>query len=324
VVLGETNHSTVGSDELPLVSIVVPSYNHEKYIVECLESIHNLDYPRLELLISDDCSRDQTFTIAEHWIGNHRSRFERVQIVRQESNLGIAGNLQFLFDDACGQYVAPIASDDLFVASAITHRVRILQKNRKIDAIFGTAQFISESGVLIRKNYIPKLKVKMLLKLSTRKLLAGFMLLEFPASGPLMILRKDAVRENGSIGRLRRDLKIEDVYMYVRLAALGKLAFINTTVAKYRQTPGSLGEQLTRSDDFVTPLLISYRMIQPLLKGFNRVALDHNIARLTFRLEQGSTGSHRRGALRLRITTLMLRVWVYLLCVPLNQIRIEA
>ena len=40
----------------PLVSVLVPSYNHEKYVIECLESIKGLSYPRLELILSDDGS----------------------------------------------------------------------------------------------------------------------------------------------------------------------------------------------------------------------------------------------------------------------------
>lgn len=80
-------HSDPKRTQDPLVSILVPSYNHEKYIIECLDSIHNLDYPRLELLISDDCSQDDTFRLAEQWAQNHADGFERTLVVRQKNYL---------------------------------------------------------------------------------------------------------------------------------------------------------------------------------------------------------------------------------------------
>ena len=73
----------------PLVSVLVPSYNQEKYVIDCLESIRSLDYPNLELILSDDASSDATFEVAGRWIEEHRERFVRAVAVRQPFRSGV-------------------------------------------------------------------------------------------------------------------------------------------------------------------------------------------------------------------------------------------
>jgi alpha-1,3-rhamnosyltransferase len=73
----------------PLVSVLVPAYNHGKYIVECLESTKSLAHKRLELIVSDDCSTDDTFALADQWAQRNAARFERTVVTRQKQNVGI-------------------------------------------------------------------------------------------------------------------------------------------------------------------------------------------------------------------------------------------
>ena len=62
-----------------LVSVLVISYNSERYIIETLDSIKNQTYERIQLVLSDDGSRDQTMKIAEEWIQKNGKRFESVK-----------------------------------------------------------------------------------------------------------------------------------------------------------------------------------------------------------------------------------------------------
>lgn len=311
--------SDSGNDQNPLVSILVPSYNHEQYVLDCLNSIKNLTYPRLELLVSDDCSRDSTFRLAEEWAAAHADRFERVAVVRQENNLGVVGNVQYLFDSAHGEYLALIASDDMFMESAIERRVKILQTTPNLDAVFAKAQSISQSGVVVREQHIHPLKARMLTKLSGRKLMAAFLLLEWPAPGPVLFLRRSAVCESGSVGRIGPPLRVEDVFIYVRLAAKGRLGFADSVVAKYRSTPGSLGGQLSTSKDLINGFVITHEMNKPLLHGFNRIVVNHCISLALLQLNKEKITNYKLHTFLYGTATVFLRIVLYLLCFPLRK-----
>ncbi len=110
---------------LPLVSIVIPSYNAEKWIAETIESIASQDYPNLELIVVDDCSSDRTFAIVSSCIPGRIPRIlERNPENRREcwtSNRGFAL--------AHGTYIARISSDDKYTdPHHITRQVEILER----------------------------------------------------------------------------------------------------------------------------------------------------------------------------------------------------
>lgn len=72
-------HSTT-----PLVSVAVVTYNSSKTVLETLDSIYNQTYPNLELIVSDDCSPDNTVEICREWIAGHSRRFIRTELLTVE------------------------------------------------------------------------------------------------------------------------------------------------------------------------------------------------------------------------------------------------
>jgi glycosyltransferase involved in cell wall biosynthesis len=289
----------------PLVTVLVPSYNHEKYVVECLDSIKNLRYKRLELIVSDDCSRDGTFALAKQWAQENKGRFERTLVVRQDNNVGIVGNLQFLFNNAQGEYISYIASDDAYVESAIAGRLEILQKNPNIDAVFGNAQVISSSGEVLRERFIPQWIAR---ELSLRRLLVSSLLLNWRPPGPVMMLRREAVLENGSLGILPTDLHGEDKYIYIRLAARGKLQFIDAAVAKYRVVQDSLSQAPSLQGLVLDYQLQSDKRNRHLVSGLDRCAIEVRIARFDLELNKGCAVVYELKKLFLRCLAMQLKI----------------
>lgn len=104
---------------LPLMSIVVVTYNSAKYIIETLESIKEQTYQNIELIITDDCSKDDTVSLCTRWIADHASRFENAQLITTDSNSGIAANCNRGFKAAKGEWIKGIAGDDAFFPNAI-------------------------------------------------------------------------------------------------------------------------------------------------------------------------------------------------------------
>ena len=296
--------NTEGRPE-PLVSVLVPSYNHEKYVIECLESIKNLTYRRLELIVSDDCSQDGTFALAEQWAQKNAGRFERILVVRQEKNVGLVANLQYLFNSALGDYLAYIASDDVFMETAIERRLKMLQHDRDIDAVFANAQLVSESGTVLKEEFIPK---RIARELSSQRLLISSLLLNWCVPGPVMMLRKRAVLEIGSLGLLPVDLKAEDRYIYIRMAALGKLRFVNEIVAKWRAVPGSFCRPHLKTNMMLEDTELADRKNRHLLSGVNRIALENRVARIILELRKNNSAFYRFRVFILRCVSTSLRV----------------
>jgi glycosyltransferase involved in cell wall biosynthesis len=293
-----------GKDPEPLVSILVLAYNNEPYVVECLESIKKLNYKRLELIVSDDCSRDNTFKLTEEWAKRNADRFERTVVVRQEKNLGIVGNLQFLFDSAHGDYLAYIASDDVFVETAIECRLKVLLENRNIDAVFGNAELISSSGSVLKEKFIPE---RIARQLSASKLLLSSLLINWCVPGPVMLLRREATLEGGSLGPLPQDLEGEDRYIYVRLAVRNRLRFTDVVVAKWRFVPGSSSNPIDGSHPTYKYVLASDKKMRKALGGFNRLLLETKIATIEADLSKNSAIIYLARKAFFRLVTIQLR-----------------
>lgn len=128
----------------PLVSIGLPVYNGEDYLEEALDSLLNLEYPNLEIIICDNCSTDQTSEI----IANYTFRDERIRPYQNEKNLGPTPNFQRVVDLAAGEFFLWAAHDDLWEVNSVSHMVNELQEYP--DAILATprTKFIEENGTI--------------------------------------------------------------------------------------------------------------------------------------------------------------------------------
>lgn len=113
--------------EQPLVSVPVVTYNSAKTILETLESIKAQTYPNIELIISDDCSTDNTVGICREWMGQNKERFSRVEILTVEKNTGISGNDNRAQKACRGEWVKGIAGDDILKSNCIEEFVAYIQ-----------------------------------------------------------------------------------------------------------------------------------------------------------------------------------------------------
>lgn len=93
----------------PLVTITIPTYNQEKYIGRAIESCLQQDYPNLEIIVSDDCSADQTFSIADSY------KSDKVKVFRTPQNMGRVKNYRHaLYNLAGGEWVVNLDGDDQY------------------------------------------------------------------------------------------------------------------------------------------------------------------------------------------------------------------
>ena len=108
----------------PLISIIVITYNSSKTIVETLNSIYEQTYGNIELIISDDYSKDNTIEICKEWIIKNKSRFTQVHIITSNQNTGISNNCNRGCKLAKGEWIKIIAGDDALFSNAISELIK--------------------------------------------------------------------------------------------------------------------------------------------------------------------------------------------------------
>jgi glycosyltransferase involved in cell wall biosynthesis len=138
----------------PLVSIVVITYNSAKHILETLESAKAQTYQQIELIVSDDCSTDDTTDICRNWIEANRDRFVRAELIVADKNTGIAPNCNRGIRITKGEWIKLIAGDDILLPECIQKNYTKVKKNNEIRFLFSNIiSFIITNG---QKEYFKK------------------------------------------------------------------------------------------------------------------------------------------------------------------------
>jgi glycosyltransferase involved in cell wall biosynthesis len=217
----------------PLVSVLVPLYNHEKYIETCLLSIANETYPNLELLILDDGSKDSSFAIAKTWIGAHRGRFARVKAWTQ-TNAGVCTTANRLIAEAKGAFITFIASDDALKPDGIGARMAYLEQHPDLLAVVGDAEVMDHQGGFLAASAIQDFHLGSKATLARPNRMNLELLLRWSIPGPVLLARKAAWDPATGVGPYDESLNVEDRDFYLRLLARKALGFLDQSVARYR------------------------------------------------------------------------------------------
>lgn len=124
----------------PLISVVMPSYNHAKYINKAVGSVLAQYFDDFELLISDDASPDSSWQVISSF------NDPRIRSFRQEQNLGPVGNLVFLIKEARGKYIALLNSDDAWYPEKLGKQIAVMESQSLLGACFTWADMVDEQG----------------------------------------------------------------------------------------------------------------------------------------------------------------------------------
>ena len=123
------------STDSPLVSVTVVAYNACDTVIETLESIFLQTYKNIELIISDDCSKDNTVDVCKDWISTHKDRFVRVVLLTANENQGIVRNCNRSCREAKGTWIKLIAADDKLFPNCIEDYVNYCKQNPEAEFV---------------------------------------------------------------------------------------------------------------------------------------------------------------------------------------------
>ena len=130
------------SSDHPLVSVVLPVYNGQKYLAESVESVLNQTFRELELIIVDDASTDRTPLLAEEF----QQRDPRVRLVRNPVNRKLPGSLNAGFALARGAYLTWTSDDNRYLPEAIGTMAAELERDPAVGLVYASCDLIDEAG----------------------------------------------------------------------------------------------------------------------------------------------------------------------------------
>jgi glycosyltransferase involved in cell wall biosynthesis len=136
-------------NQFPLVSIIITSYNRADLIGKAIKSALEQDYPNLEIIISDNCSTDNSDEVIRKYVGDKRIRYSR-----NETNIGMIPNYRkAVYELAKGEYLSFISSDDCLADPIfISDSIRLVNKYDNVQLVFGRSRAINEKGEVFNES----------------------------------------------------------------------------------------------------------------------------------------------------------------------------
>lgn len=229
----------------PLVSILVPCFNHEKFIGDCLNSIVSQDYDNIEVLVSDDCSIDKSWNIIERFEEILNKRFDNVILLKNDKNVGIVKNYNKLLKKASGELIKSIAGDDALTPSCISEFVKCSIDNPEYGVVVCNGYIISEE-VHFPFNKYEGLFYDNKVNFSTGCLFERLYCDNF-VFAPGVLLRRDIFEQ---FGYYDEKIGIEDWDYWLKLSKDNQVMFgyLNQCLVYYRKNTGSI-TSLTNNHD---------------------------------------------------------------------------
>lgn len=226
--------------EKPLVSIIVITYNSSRYVLETLESAKAQTYKNIELIITDDCSTDDTVEVCKVWLKENDLDFVRTKLITVEKNTGIPSNCNRGINGVKGEWIKIIAGDDSLKKNAIQLYLDYISLNPDTKFLHAKMQ-VYEDEILIEnevsyynyENYLfnqksitPQKQFQILLRIN-------------PLCTPTSFIKRNLFLK---YGHFNENFRLwEDRPMWLNLTKNGvQLLYLNAITVNYRKSVNSI------------------------------------------------------------------------------------
>lgn len=224
----------------PLVSIVIPNYNYGQYLRECFDSILAQTYTNYEVIFRDNASTDDSFQIAMEYYYKFRKNGNYFLLHNNKYNYGSDINSNLGKEDATGQYLYTLASDDAIEPDFLEKTISVLEKNRNVTMVMTNRIEVDENGS--RKSAVPFYNKSCVIPGEEQ---AGV----FMMSG-IAIPGQRICRNDGSVQKIKKLVRVHEVagdwYNNFLYSCCGDIAYIKEDLCRYRVHSGN---ETHRSED---------------------------------------------------------------------------
>lgn len=244
------------SEAMPLISVLVPAYNHESYIDECIRSVWEQDDPNVEIVLVDDGSRDGTADLA-------RGLCEKSPIsmrVFQQENRGINRTLNRALGLARGELIAVIASDDKFAPSRFSAQRALFAQRPRLQVVYANGRFW-ENGELAER--VHDESVLRLLAQDAQSILQYLYTNVSPLYLQSCLIRRDFVQKVGGFDEsVLADDWVLNIRMFQALQHAGEFAYADEDVFYYRRHGTNTSKDLALQSRRVLEVIDKYTPVE--------------------------------------------------------------
>lgn len=208
--------------DMPEVSVVLPTYNGEKYLRESIDSIRRQSLKNWELIVVNDCSNDSTQNIINEYV----ELDDRIICVKNEHNLKLPGSLNKGFEIARGRYYTWTSDDNIYEATALEEMVAFLKENRETPMVAANMLIINNEGTVVGEKHCK----------SNQYMAYG------NSVGACFLYRSEVA---ATVGKYNEALfLVEDYEFWMRvLFECGEIGVIKKNLYRYREHEFSLSSQ---------------------------------------------------------------------------------
>lgn len=208
------------------IDILLATYNGEKYLKEQLDSILNQTYSNFRLLISDDCSTDDTKKILEKYKKNDN----RIELFFQKENLGVIKNFEFLLKKVENKYYMFSDQDDIWKERKIEKSVKKIEED-DADLVYSDLEVVDENLNVKYKSYW---KLKGFYKKIKKYNNFESLYLNNFITGCTIISKKELINKFLPLPKTSKYI-LHDYWISLIISQYGKLSYIEEPLIKYRQ-----------------------------------------------------------------------------------------
>lgn len=212
---------------MPTVSVIIPSYNHEKFIEECVQSVLSQTFQDFEIVITDDASSDRTVELIE--------RFDdpRIKLFRHIENKGASEATNNCITHSSGKYIAMLSSDDAWYPEKLEIQVQYLDEHPEIGAVFGKVDWVDETGQLIKYKDFPYMNVFNVSNRNRFEWLYHFFSKGNCLCHPCSLVRRECYTKVGMLNPAFAN--IPDFDLWVRLCFHYEIAILDRKLIRFRR-----------------------------------------------------------------------------------------
>lgn len=241
----------------PLVSVVIPCYNHENFVQDSIQSVIDQTYDNIELIVIDDGSSDNSVSKIREMITVCEQRFIRFEF-RNRANVGLSATLNEALEWCTGEFYSLIASDDTMIKEKTNIQVNFLKNNKNFVAVFGGMNLINE------KNKILESRVGIFRLYDFEEIL----LHKHDIPAPTQMIRLETIKK---VGGYNPEIFIEDWYMWLKISKIGKLCVLPIVLSNYRSHNNNSSKNTLKINDGRIKVLREFQKEESYTNAINNV-----------------------------------------------------
>lgn len=212
--------------DVPLVSIIAPCYNAEKFLEASLKSIFAQDYPNFEVIVVDDGSSDNSVAMLKELQNTYDFQ------LYTQANQGVSAALNTGLSHARGVYVSTPDLDDIMLPESVRLRAEYLNTHPEVGCVGALIIYMDSQG-----NDTKRQRTMPLRRLSLNEIISGAIVMGAPVS----LYRMEALKKAGFYDP---DIKVQDFQITLRVASQGyEVHQLPVHVTRYRRHPQNLSRR---------------------------------------------------------------------------------